>query len=105
MLILGITFKENCPDVRNTKVVDVVRHLQDYQTEISIYDPLANPEEVKHEYNLDTVQTLPNEKFDAIVLAVAHTEFLSIDLSALKSDNAVVYDVKGVLGDNCDRKL
>ncbi|HET8887029.1 MAG TPA: nucleotide sugar dehydrogenase [Salinimicrobium sp.] len=105
ILILGITFKENCPDVRNTKVVDVVRHLQDYQTEISIYDPLANPEEVKHEYNLDTVQTLPNEKFDAIVLAVAHTEFLSIDLSALKSDNAVVYDVKGVLGDNCDRKL
>lgn len=104
VLVLGITFKENCPDVRNTKVVDVVRHLKEYGTNITIYDPLANPEEVAREYNLKTVDTLPNEKYNAIVLAVSHNEFLELDLSKLKSENAVVYDVKGVL-DNCDGKL
>ena len=105
ILVLGITFKENCPDVRNTKVVDVIKNLKDYGPEITVYDPLANPEEVMHEYGLKTTRTLPNAKFDAIVLTVAHKEFLSEDLEKLKKDNAVVYDVKGVLGDKCDRKL
>ena len=105
VLVLGITFKENCPDVRNTKVVDVVKNLKEYGTNVTVYDPLADPEEVLHEYNLGTVKRLPLEKYDAIVLAVAHTEFLEMDLSELKSEKAVVYDVKGVLGDRCDKKL
>ncbi|AVR46918.1 nucleotide sugar dehydrogenase [Christiangramia fulva] len=105
ILILGITFKENCPDVRNTKVVDVVRNLKEYGVNLTIYDPLANPEEVKHEYGLNTTSKLPQQKFDAIVLTVAHKEFLDLELDALKTESAVVYDVKGVLGDRCDRKL
>lgn len=105
ILVLGITFKENCPDVRNTKVVDVVRNLNEYGTDVTIFDPLADPSEVEHEYNLKTTRSLPDEKFDAIVLAVAHKEFLNIDLNALKNPSAVVYDVKGVLGENCDKKL
>lgn len=105
ILVMGITFKENCPDVRNTKVVDVIRSLKEYGPEVIIYDPLADPEEVKHEYGLSTVKKLPNEKFQAIVLTVAHKEFLTEDLDVLKAENAVVYDVKGVLGVKCDKKL
>lgn len=75
ILILGITFKENCPDVRNTKVVDVIRALKEYDTNITIYDPWANPEDVKHEYGLEIKTNLPEGKFDAIVLAVKHKEF------------------------------
>jgi UDP-N-acetyl-D-galactosamine dehydrogenase len=105
VLVLGITFKENCPDVRNTKVVDVIKNLKEYGVNITIYDPLANSDEVKHEYGLSTSKSLPNKKFDSIVLAVAHKEFLSEDLENLKAENAVVYDVKGVLGDRCDKKL
>ena len=97
ILVLGITFKENCPDVRNTKVVDVVRELQQYGTKITIYDPLANPVEVEDEYGLKTTKELPKQRFDAVVLTVAHKEFLSMDLDAIKNKGAVVYDVKGVL--------
>jgi len=97
ILVLGITFKENCPDVRNTKVADVVKELQQYGTNITIYDPLANPEAVKHEYNLEITQNLPTQKFDAVVLAVAHNEFLEMDFEGLMSENAVLYDVKGIL--------
>ncbi len=105
ILVMGITFKENCPDVRNTKVVDVIKNLKEYGTEVTIFDPLANPEEVKHEYGLTTTRTLPSEKYDAVVLAVAHKEFLNLDFDAMKNGNTVVYDVKGVLGDRCDKKL
>jgi len=105
ILVLGITFKENCPDVRNTKVVDVIKSLKEYGVEITIYDPLANPSEVKHEYGLETVKGVPKEKFNAILLAVAHKEFLELDLNKLKESTSVVYDVKGVLGDKCDKKL
>ena len=105
VLVLGITFKENCPDVRNTKVVDVVKHLKDYGTEVTIYDPLADPSEVLHEYGIHTTDSLPEGKFDAVVLTVAHKEFLNLDLAELKSENSVVYDVKGVLGDFCDKRL
>ena len=103
ILLLGITFKENCPDVRNTKIVDVVSALADYGIKVTIYDPWANPAEVKHEYNLEIITELPSEKFDAVVLGVAHAEFLNLDLSLNLKENAVVYDVKGVLGktDGC----
>lgn len=105
ILVLGITFKENCPDVRNTKVVDVVKYLEEYGTNVSIYDPLAKPEEVLHEYNLITTQNLPSKRFDAIILAVAHKELLELDFSVLKNPAAVVYDVKGVLGDIASGQL
>ena len=104
ILMLGITFKENCPDVRNTKIVDVIAALEDYGTKVSIYDPWANTAEVKHEYGLESSKEIPTEKFDAIILGVAHQEFLQLDLETLKKDKAVVYDVKGILG-NCDAKL
>ncbi|NER13973.1 nucleotide sugar dehydrogenase [Leptobacterium flavescens] len=96
-LMLGITFKENCPDVRNTKVVDVIHHLKEYGIDVSVFDPWANPEEVKHEYNLNTLNTAPNETYDAIILGVAHKEFLDIDFSKMLNSGGVVYDVKGVL--------
>jgi len=105
ILMLGITFKENCPDVRNTKVVDVVNALKDYETHVTIYDPWANPAEVNHEYGLTTTQTLPNDKFDAVVLGVSHKEFLGLDLSALQKENSLLYDVKGILGSQADGKL
>jgi UDP-N-acetyl-D-galactosamine dehydrogenase len=105
LLMLGITFKENCPDVRNTKIVDVIKSLQDYGITVSIYDPWANPSEVKHEYGLETTETLPKDKYDTIVLGVAHNEFLNIDLEQFKNPNSVVYDVKGVLKCSIDGKL
>ena len=105
ILILGITFKENCPDVRNTKAVDVIAALKEYDTNITIYDPWANEVEVKHEYSLDSLREIPNDTFDAIVLTVAHNEFKNLDLSILKKENAIIYDVKGVLQQNVDGKL
>ena len=105
LLMLGITFKENCPDVRNTKIVDVIAALSEYGIKVSIYDPWANPAEVAHEYGLVTTNILPSNKFDAIVLGVAHDSFSSIDFNAIKNDNSVLYDVKGVLGEKADGKL
>jgi len=124
LLMLGITFKENCPDVRNTKIVDVIHALQDYGINVSIYDPWANPDEVMHEYGLECHNELklngtslrsaegvrinlvqpPPQDFDAIVLGVAHKEFLNMDLNPLKKETAIVYDVKGVLRES-DMKL
>ena len=104
VLVLGITFKENCPDVRNTKVVDVISSLKEYNINVTIYDPLANTEEVKHEYNLDSVNDLPTKKFDAIILTVAHDEFENLDFEKLKKEKAVVYDVKNKLSDSLKDK-
>ncbi|WP_213195426.1 nucleotide sugar dehydrogenase [Cloacibacterium caeni] len=104
ILILGITFKENCPDVRNTKIVDVIRALEDFGVKVTTFDPWANPEEVQHEYKLECQNTIPNKKFDAIVVGVAHKEFLDMDFSFLRKENAILYDVKGVLK-NSDNKL
>jgi len=98
LLMLGITFKENCPDVRNTKIVDVVKALKEYGIVITIFDPLANIEEVEKEYKLETIDSLPTEKFDAIVLGVAHAAFLELNFSELQKDNSLIYDVKGILG-------
>jgi len=98
ILVLGVTFKENCPDVRNTKVVDVLTTLKDYDVNITIYDPWADPKEVKHEYGWDSIKDLANvDSFDALILAVAHSEFEELDLDSLCKENRVVYDVKGVL--------
>ncbi|MCL4117437.1 UNVERIFIED_CONTAM: hypothetical protein GTU68_026196 [Idotea baltica] len=97
ILILGITFKENCPDVRNTKAVDLINNLQSYNSAITIYDPWASTEEVFKEYQLKTTNQLPIGPFDAIVLAVAHKEFLELDLRTLLTTNGVLYDVKGRL--------
>ncbi|MGB5981066.1 MAG: nucleotide sugar dehydrogenase [Nonlabens sp.] len=105
VLVLGITFKENCPDVRNTKVVDVVRNLEDYGIKVDIHDPLAKPSEVMHEYGLSSTMTIPVKKYDAIVLAVSHDEFNHLELDSISKDTVAIYDVKGFLGDKADKKL
>ncbi|MEZ7505872.1 nucleotide sugar dehydrogenase [Flavobacterium sp. Arc2] len=105
LLMLGITFKENCPDVRNTKIVDVIAALTDYGITVTIYDPLANPAAVFKEYKLKTTNVVPNQKFDTLVLGVAHNEFLNLDLTQLQNPISLVYDVKGVLGDKVDGRL
>ena len=96
-LVLGFTFKENCPDVRNSKVGDVIRYLGDYGINVTIYDPWARPDDVRREYGLEVLSTLPDKKFDVVVLAVAHTDFLALDIPALTKEHSVVYDVKGCL--------
>lgn len=96
VLVLGITFKENCPDIRNSKVIDVIRELISYGTDVEVYDPQADGEEVIHEYGIALTATL-NKKYAAIVLAVSHREFSAIDWSVIKSDKTIVYDVKGFL--------
>jgi UDP-N-acetyl-D-galactosamine dehydrogenase len=105
VLILGITFKENCPDVRNTKVVDLVKALKDYGTNITIYDPWADQDAVMHEYGLKPSKSLPNEKFDAVVLAVSHNEFLNLDLDIFKKNISVTYDIKSILKTKVDGRL
>jgi UDP-N-acetyl-D-galactosamine dehydrogenase len=105
-LMLSITFKENCPDVPNTKVVDVIKALKDYGMKDSIYDSWAEPKEVMHEYGLEVTNELPTKQFEAVVLGVAHNEFLRLDFEKLLNENGVLYDVKGVLdGDLVDGKL
>lgn len=105
LLMLGVTFKENCPDVRNTKIVDVITALEDYGIKVTTFDPWANPAEVKHEYGIDSLVELPNAKYDAIVLGVAHKEFMTIDFNNIKNDNAVIYDVKGIISEKADNRL
>ncbi|MCL2348207.1 MAG: nucleotide sugar dehydrogenase [Planctomycetaceae bacterium] len=106
ILVLGMTFKENCPDVRNTKVVDVVRSLQSYDANVSIYDPWADAEEVRHEYGLSLLPTLEmtcgnnGKGFSAVVLAVAHKEFKTLNIRAIVGERGVVYDVKNILDKN-----
>ena len=104
-LMLGITFKENCPDIRNTRAIDIYRELQDYGLQVDLYDPWASADEVQHEYGVDMLQQQPDlSSYSAIVLAVAHKEFVSLNLS--KSDQQVIYDVKGVLGvEDVDSRL
>jgi len=96
-LVLGITFKENCPDIRNTKAIDVVNALKSYGTNITIYDPWASEEEVMHEYGMILSRKIPNTKFDAVVLTVAHNKFKELDFLSLKNENAIIYDVKNFL--------
>lgn len=101
VLILGITFKENCPDIRNTKVVDVYRELCDYNMQVDVYDPWANNEEVKEEYDIDLLTELPIGDYEGVLVAVSHNQFLEIDFSELKKKNTVVFDTKAFV----DRSL
>ena len=97
ILVLGITFKENCPDIRNTKAIDVINELKEYGCQVDVYDPWANKEEVKDEYHLDLVDSFEDEKYDAVTLAVAHNEFKELDLMRLRNGHdAVIYDIKGI---------
>lgn len=100
ILILGVTFKENCPDIRNTKVVDIYHTLREYTENITVCDPWANAEAVMREYGVAVQKEIPTEQFDAIILAVPHKLFLDINIRSLKKSNAVVYDVKGFLDRN-----
>jgi len=100
ILILGFTFKENCPDIRNTKVVYLINALKSYGVNISIHDPWANEDEVMLEYGLKSAKSLTNEKFDAIVLTVAHSKFKELNLSLLKRKKSIVYDVKNFISNN-----
>lgn len=97
ILILGFTFKENCPDVRNTKVIDIYKSLKEYNLNITIYDPWTNPAIVEHEYGIKVVNELPTKKFDAAIAAVAHKKFEGMDVPSLLKENHVVFDVKAML--------
>jgi len=97
ILILGITFKENCPDLRNSKIVDVYTTLEEYTNNITVYDPWANVETVKREYGITITNECPSDKFDAIILGVSHKQFLEIDILKLLNANGVIYDVKSIL--------
>ena len=100
VLIMGITFKENCPDVRNTKVIDIITELQKYYLDLTIVDPWADKASVKHEYNLEIINDISEsatKEFDGIILAVSHKEFLNMDIKKLKKETSVLFDVKGVL--------
>lgn len=101
IVILGFTFKENCPDVRNTKVIDIYRALKEYNVNITVYDPWASPAIAKHEYGIDVINELPAEKFDAAIAAVAHKEFEGLSVPELLNENHVIFDVKGTLN-RCD---
>jgi UDP-N-acetyl-D-galactosamine dehydrogenase len=96
VLLLGFTFKENCPDVRNTRVIDIYNELVNFDMKVDIYDPWVDLNEVKREYGIEIVNNLPACQYTAVILAVAHTEFLALDVRAL-APNGIVYDVKGIL--------
>lgn len=105
VLVLGITFKENCPDIRNSRVIDVISELKDFGCDVSVYDPWADAKEVAHEYGLSLSKEL-GEKYDAVVLAVAHKEFIGMDMESLKHEDSVVYDIKGFFDRNmADKRL
>ncbi len=106
VLMLGITFKENCPDIRNTKVVDIYHTMEEYTHNITVFDPGANATDVKHYYDIDIVSELPNEHFDIAIVAVAHEKFREIDFAALKAQGTLIYDVKNfVPRDIVDERL
>lgn len=107
VLILGVTFKENCPDIRNTKVVDVYRELRDFGLQVDIYDPWAVPDEVYHEYGVKLMDILEGKTYDGIILAVAHREFLTLEIDKHKRDrNSVVFDIKAIFDkDRVDLRL
>jgi UDP-N-acetyl-D-galactosamine dehydrogenase len=106
VLVLGFTFKEDCPDVRNTKVIDIINELKTFDVNVTIFDPWASPEEVNHEYGVVSQKDIPHDKFDAVILAVSHKEFLNMNLQELLNPTAVFYDVKGcMVGDFVDSRL
>ncbi|MGC1633166.1 MAG: UDP binding domain-containing protein, partial [Gelidibacter sp.] len=107
-LVMGITFKENCPDIRNSRVIDIIKEFESYDVDVDVYDPWASSEEVKHEYGFDLIctDTKLASKYDAIVLAVSHNEFLKLDIPNLRSDIGVIFDVKSLLSkESVDARL
>ncbi len=100
ILILGITFKENCPDIRNSKVIDVIRELESFGASLDVYDPMADQDEVRHEYGISMHTSLPEGPYNAIVLAVGHKEFENMDLDRISHENTVVYDIKAFFDKN-----
>ncbi|MCB0738880.1 MAG: nucleotide sugar dehydrogenase, partial [Bacteroidetes bacterium] len=106
VLMLGITFKENCPDIRNTRAIDIVRELNDYELNVDVYDPWADSQEVMHEYGINLTKSIADKKYSAIILAVAHNEFLEMDLSQYRNEKSVLYDVKSILPrEQVDKRL
>ena len=101
ILILGITFKENCPDIRNTKVIDIINSLKEYGTNITIHDPWVDENEIMREYGLESLKSISDEKYDAVVLAVSHKKFNELDFLSLKNKNGIIYDIKNFL----DKKI
>ncbi|MBQ2126569.1 MAG: nucleotide sugar dehydrogenase [Bacteroidaceae bacterium] len=97
IVIFGFTFKENCPDVRNTKIIDIYRALKEYNVNITVYDPWANPAIAKHEYGIEITNELPTEKFDTLIMGVAHNEFKELNVTEFVKENHVIFDVKGTL--------
>ncbi len=97
IIILGFTFKENCPDVRNTKVIDIYKALKEYNVNLTVYDPWANPAIAKHEYGVDVINELSTEQYDAVIMAVAHNEFKELNIKSFGKANHVIYDVKGMM--------
>ncbi|WP_094169447.1 nucleotide sugar dehydrogenase, partial [Citrobacter braakii] len=100
VLIMGLTFKENCPDLRNTKVVDILTELKEYNVNVDIHDPWVNVEEANHEYGIHVSNTLPTKKYDGVIFAVAHAQFKTMDKQSIMSlikDNGVVYDLKYII--------
>lgn len=97
IVIFGFTFKENCPDVRNTKIIDIYRALKEYNVNITVYDPWANPAIAKHEYGIDVTNELPTDKFDALIMGVAHNEFKELNVTNFVNEQHVIFDVKGTL--------
>ena len=104
ILILGVTFKENCPDFRNTKVVDLIKSLSNYGIKIDLYDPWVDKKLFKEEYGLEVTNVLSTNTYDAIVLTVAHKRFEEINFSKIKSNNSIVYDVKNFLDNSISDK-
>ena len=102
IIIMGFTFKENCPDVRNTRIIDIYRALQEYNADITVFDPWADPAIVKREYGIDIVSALPKQRFDAAIVAVGHRQFreMEIDFDQLLNPTHVIYDVKSILPRN-----
>ena len=105
ILVLGMTFKENCPDIRNTKVIDLVNEFQDYGVNVDTCDPWADKIDVLEKYDLEIFNDMPNRKYDGIVLAVSHSDFLKFDLDKLCNDKTIIFDIKSFIPDTGDRKI
>ena len=105
ILVMGITFKENCPDIRNTKVIDIINYFTNKNANVYTYDPWADPGEVYSEYKLKSTKEIVDMKYDAIVLAVAHSKFENFDFPKIITPKTIIYDVKGLAGDIANEKL
>jgi UDP-N-acetyl-D-galactosamine dehydrogenase len=105
-LVLGITFKENCPDIRNSRVIDIITELKEYGMTVDVYDPHADAHEVLEEYGIQMLKTLNLQEYEAVILAVSHEEFMALDWGVEKKNDRIIYDVKGILPKNIvDRRL